>query len=101
MFIPGYSPPQMLRDLFFPFETPSAFDIFQSQVNNDTVCYYGALIECPYNIKLHSSLLDGRIMSNLTDFETKSRRTLRQDENLGQYRRKYAHCPRFLFDRGK
>ena len=41
-------------------------------------------LECPCNNKLLSSLLDRRIMSNLTDFETKSRRTLRRDENLGQ-----------------
>ena len=45
-------------------------------------------LECPYNNKLHSSSLDRCIMSNLTDFETKSRRTLHQDENLGQCRRK-------------
>ena len=32
-----------LRDPLFLFETPSAFDIFQSQFNNDTVCNYGAL----------------------------------------------------------
>ena len=34
---------KMLRDPLFLFETPSAFDIFQSQFNNDTVCNYGAL----------------------------------------------------------
>ena len=34
---------KMLRDPLFLFKTPSAFDIFQSQFNNDTVCNYGAL----------------------------------------------------------
>ena len=38
---------------------------------------------CLYSSKLHSSLLDRRIISKLTDFEIKSKRTLRWDENLG------------------
>ena len=63
----------MLRDPLFLFKTPSAFDFFQSQFSNYTVCNHGAL-ECPYNNNLHSSLLDRRIMSKLTDLETKSRR---------------------------
>ena len=34
---------KMLRDPLFLFKTPSAFDMFQCQFNNDTVCNYGAL----------------------------------------------------------
>ena len=34
---------KMLLDQLFLFKMPSAFDIFQSQFNNNTVCNYGAL----------------------------------------------------------
>ena len=34
---------KMLRGPFFLFKTPSAFDIFQSQFSNNTVCNYSAL----------------------------------------------------------
>ena len=34
---------KMSREPLFLFKTPSAFDIFQSGFNNNTVCNYGAL----------------------------------------------------------
>ena len=78
---------KMLRDPLVLFKIPSAFDIFQS---NSIITQFAIMVhlERPYNNKLHSSLLDRCIMSKLTDFETKSRRTFCWDENFGQCRRK-------------
>ena len=91
----------MLREPLFLLETSTAFDISQNRFSNNTVVIMVHL-GCLCSNKLHISLLDRRIMSKLTDFETMSKSSqvsvgMRILGNSGGN----AHCLRFLLDRGK
>ena len=73
---------KMFREPLFLFETPSAF--------NSIITRFVITLNlvCPYNNRSHCSLLDRRILSELTDSEIMSKRIVRWDENLGQCGRK-------------